>query len=465
MNSLTFGENQTYQHQEQQQQIDQMNTDNKLPLKDILKMPDEQLYNYFNFEKSVNNWNDFLQPKFAFESLNELKTVDVDINSRQSYIRGYDFLKTGNHYSSYYELFEDNFRKQLENCDNVNVLHFNSDFNSLWGGINMFFIDNIHQMVPKVLKVINGYDSISSFTKVNKIFDLEKHMNYIWYLSDLIEIEGKNAIFSPIYTNECPSFIKTVFNYQSKENIDNDSVYNYYYSSLCSLNLQTFYLPLRSNYYGKTTSLYNLSTSATDLNFIESDLLFKLDTINNHLPKNVLTNGYIMNFSRNFCEKSFSYSNLLMKSCKLNKHNSSIIYGLKPTYKILNQPMETLMEKVSGINFASEDLFELPISFPRKYYSTTKEGSYLFIKELSVLSYNRPYIDFPLVNMKEFPKHCKDYDMASNKFLSKIDCEKYFEYKEKSEIIFNMINSYKDYAENCLNEFGHNEEEDSDIDS
>ena len=38
-----------------------------------MDLSDEELYEYFDFENSIKNWNDFLRIKLPYNSLNEIK--------------------------------------------------------------------------------------------------------------------------------------------------------------------------------------------------------------------------------------------------------------------------------------------------------------------------------------------------------------------------------------------------------
>ena len=429
---------------------------NKEKLDELLKLSDLELYEYFDFENSIKNWNDFLRIKFPSYSLNEIKIVDIEERSKTSYLIGKDFLGTsyGNNY--YYENFEDNFRKILENCDRMELLHINSDFNSYFGGITNYFIENIHEMCPKNLKIINGFDNNCEIYYNDNIFNIEKYLNYIWFLSDIIDVDNSNVIFNPFYLENSPKIISDIFNYN---NIDNKPVYNFYYTSLCALQLQNFYLPFRSNYFGKNTYIKNLLSPEPTINFIESDLFINLEEKNNNIEKN--TNGYLINFSRYICSKKFNWEKLLNKMCYLNKFNNSIIYGINKNIKIFDCNYEEYLKKLSNNNFFSEDKYELPISFPRKYYNILNKNKIFSYKEkISLLTNNRPFYDFSLKIMKNFKNDYKKYDMTVLKYLSKLDNkDKQMEYKDKCEAIFEIKNIYSDLAENYLNEFSDNESE------
>lgn len=431
-------------------------------LNELMDLPDEELYEYFDFENSIKNWNDYLKIKLPYNALNEIKTIDYDTREQTSYIRGKDFLQNKN--SSYYEDFEDNFRKQLEDCDRLEILHFNMDYNSLWGGIGNFMLENIHEMIPKNIRLINGYDDNIIYNDINGVFNIEKFINNIWFLSDLLDIDGGNVIFNPIYIKDNKSCIKELFGYKFNENEEIDSVYNYYFSSFCSLQLQLLYMPLRSKLYAKSSYIQNLLTNESVLNLMESDLFLLLEDVNNKLPKELYTNGYLVNLSRNVHDKKFSWKTLLEMGIHLNKFNSTICFGMENNYKILNQNYDIFLNKLSYIIFNSEEKFPLPICYPRKYYKILSEKNlYNYIDSMSCLTNNRPFIDYAIKNLKNFKKDYKTYELSTLKYLAKVDKDKQFDYKDKCESIFNMIYIYQDLAENMLNIFD-DEESDSEPD-
>ncbi len=428
-------------------------------LNELMDLPDEELYEYFDFENSIKNWNDYLKIKLPYNALNEIKTIDYDTKEQTSYIRGKDFLQNKN--SSYYEDFEDNFRKQLEDCDRLEILHFNMDYNSLWGGIGNYMLENIHEMIPKNIRLINGYDDNIIYNDINGVFNIEKFINNIWFLSDLLDIDGGNVIFNPIYIKDNKSCIKELFGYKFNENEEIDSVYNYYFSSFCSLQLQLLYMPLRSKLYAKSSYIQNLLTNESVLNLMESDLFLLLEDVNNKLPKELYTNGYLVNLSRNVHDKKFSWKTLLEMGIHLNKFNSTICFGMENNYKILNQNYDIFLNKLSYVIFNSEEKFPLPICYPRKYYKILSEKNlYNYIDSMSCLTNNRPFIDYAIKNLKNFKKDYKTYELSTLKYLAKVDKDKQFDYKDKCESIFNMIYIYQDLAENMLNIFDDEESDD-----
>ena len=120
---------------------------------------------------------------------------------------------------NYYEDFEDSFRKKLEECDTLSCLHINIDINSYWGGLGVYMLENISDMINKIPKVLNCYDYNSlfyiknNFTDNENLFDIEKLTNYIWFLSDLQDIEGSNVLFNINYLNETKDLMKDYFGF------------------------------------------------------------------------------------------------------------------------------------------------------------------------------------------------------------------------------------------------------------
>ena len=466
-------------------------------LESLLNLSDNELYEYFNFNKSIKNWNDYLQIKLPINCLQEIKTVDVDERMITSYIRGYDFFNTGYNRTNYLEEFEDNFRKKLEDCDLISCLHINIDINSFWGGIGTYFLDYIKDMVNKIPKVLNSYDYNSSFYKKNylskegnkndNIFDIEKFINYIWLLSDLQDIEGCDILFNINYLNESKNIIKNYFGYNTTDDLFNsknnnniyfnldekersigttnlddiDPIYKYYHSALSSLQLQTFYIPLRSTLYAKNSYIQNLNITSNEntINFMESDLIFNIDNINNKIP--LTSNGTFYNLTRNINNPKFKWDKLFNTSMLLRDYNSSIIIGNNEKYKLMNESLPKYLNKMSKIVFNLNENYPIPISFPRKFNIKQKfeDGLFEYKKNIPLYINNRPYCDFCTKTLGNFKKDRKDYNFSAKKLLAKIDKDKENQYVDKTESIFNMIYVYQDLAEEKLNQFNDEESE------
>ena len=467
-------------------------------MESLLNLNDNELYEYFNFNKSINNWNDYLQIKLPINCFQEIKIIDVDERMITSYLRGNDFLNNSYNKMNYLEEFEDSFRKKLEECDLLSCLHINIDINSFWGGVGTYFLENINESINKIPKVLNSYDYNSSFYKKNylneegneNIFDTEKFVNYVWLLSDLQDIEGSNILYNINYLNETKDVIKNYFGYNSDDlfteknnniyynstekkrttgttNLDNiDPIYKYYYSALSSLQLQTFYIPLRNSMYAKNSYIQNLDITSNEnaINFMESDLVFNIDNINNKIS--LESNGTFYNSCRNIYNSKFKWDNIFSQSMLLRNYNSSIIIGNNDKYKLMNEKIPIYLNKIAKIVFNLTDNYPLPISFPRKFNMKQKFEDSLFEykKKIPLYINNRPYFDFCTKTLSNFKKDKNTYIFAVKKLLAKIDKDKENQFVDKCESIFNMIYIYKDLAEEKLNQFNDSEsEEEPDI--
>jgi len=404
-------------------------------LEEILKLPDEKFYDYLNFRDSVKNWNDFSQAKFSKNSFNDIKMLDVDVACRGSYIKGFEFFENGNLSHSYLERFEDSFRKFLEDCDRLELLNLNVDFNSFWGGLSNRLIESYDDETPKVTKVILGSDVHSSFMRrcadndnktrdfkidLNSVLDfnknttanensssnkekeetyeedLEKLVNYLWYFTDL-EANKRNVLFHPMLRGMNPKATKELFGYNNN-NINNqnnksekfyaeDPVYNFYFSSICGANLQNLLIPLRSRFCGNANSLNNISTGFNSLNFFESTMNIALEnSVKLAFPKlfgekQFSNNGVIYNINRNSSSVYWPvfYDNLE----KSKKRNFTVIHGFNENYRFIDEKIENYFRKTADFNYTCIDGFNLPFCFPRRlhlkqsysYFSNPEEAA------------------------------------------------------------------------------------------
>jgi hypothetical protein len=447
---------------------------NKLTNKEIFALPEEKIYDYFDFNNTIRNWNDFLQPRFPNKAFNEVKTADVDILSRNSYIKGYEFLSGGNFNYSYFESFENNFRKYLEDCDRLELIHINVDFNSFWGGICNKMMESFEDQIPKTLKFINGTDFNSSFYQEingNNQFHTEKCLNYLWFFTDLQTNNYSNILFLPMLKHQTPSHIKNIFNFNCELSPnESNPVFDYYYSSLAGLNLLNLYMPLRSRYYNNSAYLNDM-IHANNLNFVESDIVFLHESMNKY--HNLQHNGILWNFSKNMNslygkqgdskEKKEAFRNYYFNCYKMKKHNSTIIHGYNEKFLYLGEKLDSFLIKHSALNYTSVDKFKLPYCFPRKYHQEKKE---YFVNDISAMSNFRPFPEFPLKYLKYFPDYFKDYDLDIKKYLINHDNSLYVEYLEKIEDFHAIKDTYEYFDEFCdlgINRGGDEDYDDDDI--
>jgi len=422
-------------------------------LEEILKMPDEKFYDYLNLKNTVKNWNDFSQAKFNKNSFNDIKMLDVDINCRGSYIKGFEFFDNDNFSHSYLERFEDNFRKFLEDCDRLELLNLNCDFNSFWGGLCNRLIENYDDETPKITKIIFGSDIHSSFMRKNKndvnekvkdfkidlnsvlnteekkdekneddIYeeDLEKLVNYLWYFTDL-ESNKRNINFHPILRGMNPKIIKEFYGYNYDKFNSEDAIYNFFFSALCGANLQNLFIPLRSKYCGNSNYLNTVCSGNSSLNFFETTMNISLENeVKLCFPKlfgekQFSNNGVIFNINRN---SNTVYWPVFYDTLEKNKKkNFTVIHGFNENYRFIDEKIENYFRKTADFNYTCLDGFNLPFCFPRKSffkktynYSDNPQEDFndKFINKNDMLSENQKKVldktknlNIPEVNMKE----------------------------------------------------------------
>ena len=324
--------------------------------------------------------------------------LDIDINCRGSYIKGFEFFETENFNSVYLEKFEDNFRKFLEDCDRLELLNINCDFNSFWGGISNKLIEYYDDETPKITKVIFGSDVHSSFMKkknqkkqkefsidLNSILEsenvkfnsendenfsenLEKMVNYLWYFTDL-ELNKRNILFHPILRGMNPKIIKDLYNYDYENFNSDDPIYNYYFSSICGANQQNLYIPQRSKYCGNLNYLNNMSGSKS-LNFFETTINFSMENpVEMSFPKlfgekQFKNSGLVFNLNRN--TNSVSWPVYYGSLEKTKNTNFSVIHGFNENYRFIDEKIDSFLRKTGNFNYTCIDGFNLPFCFPRK---------------------------------------------------------------------------------------------------
>lgn len=470
-------------------------------LEEILKMPDEKFYDYLNLNSQIKNWNDFSQAKFPNKSFNDIKMLDIDNNSKSSYIKGFEFFEENSFKYIYLEKFEDNFRKFLEDCDRLELLNLNVDFNSFWGGLSNKLIESFDDETPKITKVILGSDIHSSFMKLNKnnnekkkdfhidlnnilknedltvmekleknadkfTQNLEKLVNYLWYFTDLEE-NRRNILFHPILRGMNPSIVKDIYNYQEPFNSE-DPLFNYFFSSISGANLHNLLIPLRSKFCGNSNYLNNLnSASCSSLNFFESNISLMLDReLSFNFPKlygekKFRNNGYIFNLNRN--SRTIVWPLLFSNLEKTKNKNFTIVHGFNENYKFLDEKIEGYLRKTANFNYTAIDSINLPFCFPRKVYlrNVYKNLDSLALEEKSNLSNENNKVineNQKILLNEENKEKIQDQNKPKEIFLNKMNMSSTYspfnEYTKKFiHVIPQMLKKYDIQVKKYLNNF------------
>lgn len=460
-------------------------------------MPDDKFYDYLNFNNTIDCWTDFLQPKFTNRNLNEIKEIDICINSYDNYIFGSEFFSENKGFkTNYLEVFEDNFRKQLEECDIVDKLFFTVDQNSIWGGIKNVFINEIVSVeVPKVLKIIQGVDDTNCFETNDseniskKCYNTKKIMNYFFYYSDLIDSD-QTFLYSPIRYNEDLNFFQSLFNYNY--DCDNVNSYNYnsasnfYTSSLLGLDNLNMIMPLLCDYKENENSNLNKNTVNNEhyyninpkldyissrlirnnyINFYHSDICFYLkDEIKYENNSNKFSNnGHLFTYNKNI--KKYSNVSISKNNYDLNtplskynwdKHfsyiskfknsNYAISNGYNSNYRMMSYPIDKFLNITSSLNCLNTNTIPLPFCFPRYLYNNNNKN---FIKDIEILSiYSHDYL-YANNFLNFIPEYIKKNNFNVEKYLRKIDLNKYLEVSDRLENFYKLFDFYDNFKDVC----------------
>jgi hypothetical protein len=62
----------------------------------------------------------------------------------------------------------------------------------------------------------------------------------------------------------------------------------------------------------------------------------------------------------------------------------------------------------------------------------------------------RPFVEYPLKYLECFPGFMKEFDLDVRKYLVNHDSSKYYEYKDKTEEFYSIIDAYEYFNDSYL---------------
>lgn len=424
--------------------------------KEVYELSDDKFYEHFSFEKSIDSWSDFLQQKFNHKSINEVKQIDLEMNNADNYLVGMDFFNDNKGFKNYYlDAFEDSLRMQLEDCDLVQTLHFNIDFSSVWGGISNHFITEIVcNELPKVQKVIQGIDDNNIFSLVDpenpgmKVPNMKKLMNYLYYFSDLIEVQ-QTMLFNPIKAFEDVIFFEKLYNYNAFDTSLSCGANNFFTSSLAGVDLVNFTLPSRNKYSkGRHVDLTNTLYQNNTINFYHSDISYHLpEEINyNSSNKKFFNNGVLFSYNKNMKKQmpiaDFNWDKHFSYLTKTKRSTFSVAQGYNEKLRLMSSPIDKFLNILSSSNFSSISPIPIPFCYPR---SVSLNSSKLFLNDCSLLSlYSHDYLYYNNF-IDVIPKFVKENAFSVEKYLRKLDIGKYMELSDRIESLFHLSDFYENF--------------------
>jgi hypothetical protein len=437
-------------------------SNNPLVNQEVYSLPDDQFYDHFNFNQSIESWSDFLQPKFPTNSINEIKQIDLESQHMNNYLLGMDFFRENKGFKSFYlEHFEENFRKQLENSDLLDKLFFTVDFNSVWGGIfTNVFSEVVIQEMPKTTKIIQAIDDDNIFRTTDennpkiKLFNNKKILNYFYFYTDLLETD-QTLILAPIKNKENISFFEDLFNFRSKGDSCSEGAANFYTSSLLGLDNINMLIPLLGK--SKNAKNNNPNSKFIDsllqnnyINFYHSDISFDLMNENTYKNKTKFTNnGLLFTYNTNLIEKDephmfnkFNWDRHFSFTSRFKHSNFSITHGYNDKLRLITSPIDKFLGLTSNLNYSNIEPIPIPFCFPRNLYYDNKKKFIDNASMISIYSHDYLYCNNFLSTM---PKYITDQNFQVEKYLRKIDVSKYLELSDRVEELYKIIDFYDTY--------------------
>lgn len=428
---------------------------------EVYALEDDKFYEHLNFNDSIETWSDFLMPKLPVNTINEIKTIDFNNDCSDNYLVGVDFFTANTGFKHYYlEHFEDNFRKQLENCDLVDKLFISCDMNSVWSGIsNVFLSEIINYEVPKVTKIIqasddNNYFKIDDPEKPNmKIHNTKKLMNYLYYFADLIEMD-QTFLFTGLKNEEDIPFFENLFGYKAKDCKNPHAITQFYTSSLIALDNINLLLPSLSagnqSFSKVKTQRYDFFNGIVKnnlLNFYHSDLSFNLEEETTNSGKNkFINNGMLFTYNKNLKEnvpiRDFNWDKHFSYLANYKAINFSVCHGYHEKYRLMTSNIDKFLGLVSSLNYCNVQTIPLPFSFPRNVFFDYNKK---FITSGSLFSlYSHDYL-YPNNLLSYLPVYTQSFNFQVEKYLRKVDYNKFLELGDKVESLYHCLDFYDSF--------------------
>ena len=357
---------------------------------------------------------------------------------------------------------------------------------------------------------LNEAEENDGVLSVVKSYNTKKIMNYFYYFTDLIETD-QTMLFAPIRYNEDISFFESLFGYKYDNNnlnsYNHNPLSNFYTSSLIGLDNLNMVLPFMSSYKGNETKnedLYSLNTVNSNkskynydkkngidskfyynnnpkldylsnnlirnnnINFFHSDISFHLDHEVNYKnsTNKFFNNGYLLTYNKNLKylkEKlvsnvsvdanspldSFNWDKHFSYLSKFKNGNFSVSHGYDEKHRVMSSPVDKFLNITSSLNCSNTSKIPLPFCFPRYIYNKDDNTKKEFITNSSIMSiYSHDYL-YANNFLSFIPEYLKKKSFEVERYLRKIDLNRYLELNDRTESLYRIFDFYDDYKEFC----------------
>ncbi|KAI9338876.1 tubulin domain-containing protein [Pilaira anomala] len=334
-----------YQHE-----LDRMETEND---------PNVNLDIIQQLDSSVNNWSDYNRIYYHPRSINPIVThqMDNEITPFDNYTIGRQAYTEN---EREVDIFEDNFRFFVEECDNLQGFQIFSDVDDAFGGFTESLLDNIRDEYLKTPIMTYGLSDSHAEYRTDR-HKQKIILNRAFGMTRLAEL---SSIYIPIYTPTMTA-VKTsglspylYFNEFSR----------YHTSAIIAAAIETNSLPYRL----KTNSI-TMAETISKLNWVRNTSLASLSV---SLPLPITKNGYIETIETltkpQQLRPTLSLLDRLSTLEKIDTYGESIVTrGLPKNMQGQSEYLEKLLKDFKDENdplqsrFSLDTSFPLPDSFPR----------------------------------------------------------------------------------------------------
>ncbi|KAI9470956.1 MAG: tubulin domain-containing protein [Benjaminiella poitrasii] len=415
-----------------QQELDRIESEND---------PNMDLDVLHQLDESVNNWSDYNRIYYHPRSINHITThqMDNDLTPFDKYTIGRQAY-TDN--EKEVDIFEENFRFFVEECDNIQGFQIMTDVDDAFGGFTEGLLNDIRDEFAKTSILTYGLcDSYAQY-RINK---QKVALNRALSITRLTNL---SSIYIPIYSpteatiRHCGLSAYVRFN----------AFLKYHTSAIIAAAVETNSLPYRLK-----NNPISMADTISKLNWTNNS---RLATLSVSFPLPLSEKGY-SDTLENFTEKQLN-STLTFLNQTTNKsvdvygevvvarglpsnwnHQSEYLEKLYSNFKDHNYPLQS--------RFSLENPLPLPDSFPRLFTANVNQDGYIksssigqdTVRSVPILTHLesgaklKPIIDHHLKELDEINyNNCYEYIQGSSG-LSRED------FLEMKEMLYSLSDSYK----------------------
>ncbi|KAI9261367.1 tubulin domain-containing protein [Helicostylum pulchrum] len=327
-----------YQHE-----LDRMETEND---------PNVNLDIVQQLDSSVNNWSDYNRIYYHPRSVNPITThqMDNEITPFDNYTIG---RQSYNENEKEMDIFEDNFRFFVEECDNLQGFQIFTDVDDAFGGFTESLLDNIRDEYLKTPIMTYGLSDSHAEYRTDR-HKQKIILNRAFGMTRLAEL---SSMYIPIYT---PTMAATK-NSGLSPYLYFDEYSRYHTSAIIAAAIETNSLPYRLKHNSVT-----MAETISKLNWVRNTSLASLSV---SLPLPISEKGYIETvetmIKKTQLRPTISLLDRISTTKKIDTYGESIVTrGLPRNMQGQSEYLQKLYKDFTDENDPLQSRFSLDTSFP-----------------------------------------------------------------------------------------------------